>query len=141
MIIKLIILCLLVYAAWTDFRERIIENWLTFGLILAGIFYRAFFEPISWKYIITVIIISFILYGIKFWAEGDVKLVIGLSFWVDSIFLMIMGFWYCCLIMIYGIVCMIKNKSINIRLSYPAGVVILFSYVIALVLGFLPGLP
>lgn len=127
-----VFLVLFVYIAWIDYRLRIIPNWITFGLTLTGLTYRLFAPPKSWVFIGFAIGFIFFLYAVHFWAEGDVKLAIGLTLWFVPNFLLVMTFWYCIILLIWGIGWMLKHKSLRIQLSYPAGLVFLSAFLCAL---------
>lgn len=129
-----VILCLLAYSAYTDLKKREISNWITFGLIISGFLVHLIWLPVSWVWVLGSSILTIVLYLIGFWAEADVKLAIGLSFWIPKQYLILMCFFYLVIVFAIGIVWMIANRSLKVSLHYPAGPVFLTSYWLAFVL-------
>lgn len=129
-----IILCLLVYSAYTDIKVREISNWITLGLIASGLVIHLVWFPVSWSLIFGTSVLSIILFAIGFWSEADVKLAIGLSFWLSKQYLILMCFFYLFIVFIIGLVWMIKNRDLKVNLHYPAGPVFLGSFCLATIL-------
>jgi len=129
-----IILCLLAYSAYTDIKSREISNWITFGLIISGLLVHLIWLPVSWTLVLGSGVLSFFLYLIGFWAEADVKLAIGLSFWLMKQYLILMCFFYLVIVFIIGIAWIIKNKCLKVKIYYPAGPVFLLSFCFTIIL-------
>jgi len=79
-------------------------------------------------------VLSIVLYLIGFWSEADVKLAIGLAFWLPRESLILMLFFYFVIVLVMGVVWMIKNKSLNVKFRYPAGPVFLGSFCLTIIL-------
>jgi len=78
----------LAYGTYTDFKERMISNWITYGMIVIGITGYAVVSFIAndWMILAGVIGVTAItfaaaygLYRMGVWAGGDVKLFAGLA--------------------------------------------------------------
>ncbi|MFH0715030.1 MAG: A24 family peptidase [Candidatus Diapherotrites archaeon] len=78
----------LLIATYTDFKNRIVPNWLTFGMIALGLLGHALQSYIvnDWTVLgiciaITAVtfIVSYILWKLGVWAGGDVKLFTGIA--------------------------------------------------------------
>jgi len=78
----------LAYGTYTDFKERMISNWITYGMIVIGIAGYAIVSFIAndWMILGTGIAVTAItfaaaygLYKMGVWAGGDVKLFAGLA--------------------------------------------------------------
>jgi len=81
-------LILLIIASYTDLRERIVSNKLTFGSIALGLLLHlvwAFVEGNPWIFGISLFtagyafVFAYLLYKIGLWAGGDVKLLTGIA--------------------------------------------------------------
>lgn len=131
---ELVILCLLAYSAYTDLKTREISNWITFGLIISGLLVHIIWLPVSWALVLVSSVLAFVLYFVGFWSEADVKLVIGLSFWITKPYLILMCFFYLIIVFGIGIVWMIRHKNIHVNLHYPAGPVFLGAFCLAFML-------
>ncbi len=79
----------LVFASYSDLRERIVSNRLVFFLFFFGLvlksfesFFAASFEPLITSFLgfFVAFSVSFLLYKLGVWAAGDVKLVSALAF-------------------------------------------------------------
>ncbi|MBN2127215.1 MAG: prepilin peptidase [Candidatus Diapherotrites archaeon] len=88
LIFFLISLTALIYASWTDLKERIVSNKLTYGLIFGGIILQGInsylinsIEPIATALlcVIATFIASYALWKIGVWSGGDVKLFTGIA--------------------------------------------------------------
>lgn len=84
----LISLTALIYASWTDFKSRIVPDWLNYLLLLAGLILHLVLSILSSDYIfflssIAAVVIafafSFLLWRMGVWAGGDVKLFTALA--------------------------------------------------------------
>lgn len=78
----------LVIASYTDFKERIIPDWVSYGMIVAGLAlaaYESFLSqsilPLFWSATITVavFVLAYVFWRAGAWAGGDVKLFTGLA--------------------------------------------------------------
>lgn len=78
----------LAYGTYTDFKERIVNNWATYGLIFAGLLGHGIWasienNPMIFAYSLGITIATFILsyslYKLGAWAGGDVKMFTGLA--------------------------------------------------------------
>ncbi len=78
----------LAYGTYTDFKERMISNWITYGMIVIGIAGYAIISFLAndWLILAGVIAVTAItfaasygLYRMGVWAGGDVKLFAGLA--------------------------------------------------------------
>jgi preflagellin peptidase FlaK len=76
------------YGTYTDFRERIIQDWVTYGMVALGIAGHAvlaflYQDPMVLATALLVTIATFLaaygLYRLGVWAGGDVKLFAGLA--------------------------------------------------------------
>jgi hypothetical protein len=76
---------------------------------------------------------SVLLYLIGFWSEADIKLMIGLSFWITKQYLVYMCFFYLLIVFIIGVIWMFKNKSFKVAIRYPAGPVFLSAFCLTFV--------
>ena len=123
-----IILCLLAYSAYTDLKKREISNWVTFGLIISGILVHIVWLPVSWALVLGSSVSAIILYLIGFWSEADVKLTVGLSFWLLKQYLVLMCFFYLLIVFAIGVTFIIKNRSLAVKVRYPAGPVFLCAF-------------
>ena len=77
-------------AAYTDYKTGLIQNWLTYPLMVIGLLfvvYESFFSPTSLgvSYIFNVFIIGILIYGIGYFlykygklGGGDIKLFLGI---------------------------------------------------------------
>ncbi len=124
------ILAVLAYVAYTDFKKRIIPNWVTFSLIILGILYHIFVLKGSWRDVIFGVVTALINYVLHIWAEGDVKLWIGLSLCLSLPMMMALYVAYGFCLVCFGLIQMIKKKSFKIRLTYPVGVAFLVAYLL-----------
>jgi Flp pilus assembly protein protease CpaA len=78
-------------AAYTDYKTGLIHNWLTYPLMVIGLLilvYESFISPASLGvgYMLTVIFIGIIIYGIGYFmykygklGGGDIKLFLGIN--------------------------------------------------------------
>ncbi len=75
-------------ATYTDFKERIIPDWVSYGMIVLGLslaayesFSSASMMPLFWSAVITgaVFILAYLFWRAGAWAGGDVKLFTGLA--------------------------------------------------------------
>lgn len=128
-----VILSLLAYSAYTDLKTREISNWITFGLIISGLLAHIMWIPISWTLVLVSSVFSIILYLSRFWSEADVKLAIGICFWLTKQYLLLMCFFYFLIVFLIGFIWMIKNRSLKINLQYPAGPVFLASFFLTVI--------
>ena len=78
----------LAYGTYTDFRERIVSNWVTYGMLCLGIagyaiwaFLAQDWAILGWPVAATIgtFLASYALYKAGVWAGGDVKLFTGLA--------------------------------------------------------------
>ena len=78
----------LAYGTYTDFKERMISNWITYGMIVVGIagyavlaFLANDWMILGWTIAVTAITFAaaYGLYRMGVWAGGDVKLFAGLA--------------------------------------------------------------
>lgn len=129
-----VILCLLGYSAYTDLKTREISNWITFGLIISGLLVHLIWMSVSWTLVLVSSVLSIVLYLIGFWSEADVKLAIGLSFWLPKQYLILMCFFYLLIVFIIGVVWIVKNRNLQVNLHYPAGPVFLGSFCLTIIL-------
>jgi len=79
-------------------------------------------------------VLSVVLCLIGFWSEADVKLAIGLSFWLSKQYLIFMCFFYLLIVFMIGLVWIVKNKNLKVELKYPAGPVFLSSFCLTVML-------
>jgi len=84
----LISLAALAYGTYTDFKERIVSNWVTYGMVAVGLgghAILAFLEADAMIFAYSAGIaaltffFSYLLYKVGVWAGGDVKLFTGLA--------------------------------------------------------------
>lgn len=75
-------------ASYTDLKERIIPDWVSYGMIVVGVALAAYesfttqsFLPLFWSSVTTaaVFILAYIFWRAGAWAGGDVKLFTGLA--------------------------------------------------------------
>ncbi len=75
-------------STYTDFKERIIPDWVSYGMIVLGLSlaaYESYFtqsiSPLAWSAVLTiaVFILAYIFWRAGAWAGGDVKLFTGLA--------------------------------------------------------------
>jgi len=80
------LICTLAVAAVIDARERRIPNWLTFGLMAAGLGRAAFVSPENFGHAMLGIVVGgaipLVLYMISAVGGGDVKLLAAIGAWV-----------------------------------------------------------
>ncbi len=78
----------LVIASYTDFKQRIIPDWVSYGMIVAGLALAAYesflsqsLTPLFWSASITagVFVLAYVFWRAGAWAGGDVKLFTGLA--------------------------------------------------------------
>jgi preflagellin peptidase FlaK len=76
------------YGTYTDFKERIVSNWVTYGMVAAGLGGHALWALFSndamvfansLAVTIATFIGAYVLYRLGVWAGGDVKLFAGLA--------------------------------------------------------------
>lgn len=81
-------LAALAYASYTDFKSRTIPDWVSYGMLVAGLSLAAFesystqsLTPLFWSAALTiaVFILAYIFWRAGAWAGGDVKLFTGLA--------------------------------------------------------------
>ncbi len=86
------VLFYLLFATYTDLKERIVPDFLTFFMFLLGILYNFFLfsqnllnlNLLLSSFFITLVF-SLFLYRTGGWAGGDVKLFLTISIWVPSL--------------------------------------------------------
>jgi prepilin peptidase CpaA len=80
------LICALAVAAVIDARQRRIPNWLTFGLMLAGLIRAAFMGSHNFSHALLGILVGgaipLVLYMISAVGGGDVKLLAAIGAWV-----------------------------------------------------------
>lgn len=78
----------LVYASYTDFKSRTIPDWVSYGMLFAGLSLAAYesystqsLVPLFWSAALTiaVFILAYLFWRVGAWAGGDVKLFTGLA--------------------------------------------------------------
>lgn len=78
----------LAYGTYTDFKERLVSNWVTYGMVLLGLAGYALWAIIAADAMIfgvslavtaTTFALSYALYKAGVWAGGDVKVFTGLA--------------------------------------------------------------
>jgi len=78
----------LAYGTWTDLRERIVSNWVTYGMLAVGLIGYAVWAFLAQDIMIfafsafataSMFAFSLLLYKLGVWAGGDVKLFAGLA--------------------------------------------------------------
>jgi len=78
----------LAYGTYTDFRERIVSNWITWGMVAVGLTGHGVWAALlgdamvlgtAAAVTIAAFCISYLLYKLGVWAGGDVKLFTGLA--------------------------------------------------------------
>ena len=78
----------LAYGTYTDFKERVVSNWVTYGMLCLGIagyaiwaFLAQDWAILGWSVATTIgtFFVSYALYKAGVWAGGDVKLFTGLA--------------------------------------------------------------
>jgi prepilin peptidase CpaA len=91
LLILLPMLALLVWAAAVDLRERRIPNWLTLGMIVAGLAQSLIFRGHltigqAWLGMLIGFALVFVPFAIGAMGGGDVKLMAGIGAWTGPIF-------------------------------------------------------
>src|SRR5450432_957962 len=80
------LICTLAVAAVIDARQRRIPNWLTFGLMTAGLAKAALVSPQNFGHAMLGIVVGgaipLVLYMISAVGGGDVKLLAAIGAWV-----------------------------------------------------------
>ncbi|MGD0463822.1 MAG: A24 family peptidase [Tepidisphaeraceae bacterium] len=80
------LICTLAVAALFDARQRRIPNWLTFGLMAAGLGRAALLSPANFGHAMLGIVVGgaipLVLYMISALGGGDVKLLAAIGAWV-----------------------------------------------------------
>jgi len=78
----------LAWGSYTDFKERIVSNWLTWALVILGILGHVVWAFLANDAMIAVysigatiatFVLAYLLYRLGVWAGGDVKLFAGLA--------------------------------------------------------------
>jgi len=84
----LVVFLAVLYAAYTDFTKREVNNWLTFGLIAFGLIYHLIVSIVTSNYYlilyvflfsVLVFCISYLLWKLGIFAGGDAKLYTGIA--------------------------------------------------------------
>src|SRR3989338_10135754 len=83
-----ITLLVLGFATYTDLKERIVKNWLSFGLIGIGIAFHLglsiFFNDFNYLMnsllaVVLAFLVSLLLLKLGVWASGDLKIFMGIA--------------------------------------------------------------
>lgn len=78
----------LLISTYTDFKERIVPDWVSYGLIAIGLLGHAFYSFTTNNYnhitlslvaMISTFVGAMVLWKLGFWAGGDVKLFTGIA--------------------------------------------------------------